>query len=53
LIVVEERLAAQAHHPARVTHDSESPDGDIDVVNAVVSHVAAAEIEPPAPHSRK
>ena len=52
LVVVEEVLAAQAGDSVRVAGDSKSPEGDIDIMNAVVANVAAAEVVPPTPDAR-
>src|SRR5262245_51750543 len=49
LIVVEEVFAPQGGDSGRVGIDLQTPAGDIEVVDAVVAHVAGAEVVPPAP----
>ena len=51
LVVVEEIFPAQRGDAVRVRRDTEPPAGDIEVVHAVVAHVAGAERVPPAPNA--
>jgi hypothetical protein len=53
LVVVEEILAPQAGDALRVRGDAQPPQRDVDVVDAVVADVAAAEVIPPSPDARQ
>jgi hypothetical protein len=49
LVVVEEVLDTHRGDRTRVRGDIQTPDGNIDIVNAVVADVANTEVIPPAP----
>src|SRR5689334_6292315 len=53
LIVVEDELSSQRRDRRGMRVDSQSPHADIDIVHAVVPHVAATELIPPAPNARQ
>src|SRR5262249_29062088 len=53
LVIVEEILASQAGDALWVRGDSQSPQRDIDVVNAIVADVATAKVIPPSPDARQ
>ena len=49
LVVIEVALRAESSDARRMRFHAEAPASDVDVVNAVVADVAAAEVMPPAP----
>src|SRR5260370_231455 len=51
LVVIKKVFAPEARDGRGVSVHPQAPGGDVDVVHAVVSDVAAAEIVPPAPHA--
>ena len=49
LIVVEIELTARGRDCRRMHIEPETPAGDVDIVDAIVSHVAGAKVVPPVP----
>src|SRR5690349_7570708 len=47
LVVIEERLAAQAGRLRGMRRDAQAPTGDIDVMDAIVADVSTAKVVPP------
>src|SRR5262249_43254541 len=53
LIVVEEILAAEGRYSRRMRGHAQAPYREVDLVDAVVSHIAAPEVVPPVPFVMK